>query len=51
MAGEGHILLAANNLSPVRIKQTLILHIPEHCPTPSQQKPQIIIITLIIDLI
>lgn len=37
MVGDGPVLhsrvpFAANNLSPMRIKQTLILHIPEHSP-------------------
>lgn len=58
--GDGPVLhsrvpFAANNLSPTRIKQTLILHIPERSP-PScslrlQQKPQSLSRLLIIDLV
>lgn len=52
MEGDGSVLhtrvpCAANNLSPTRIKQTLILHIPEHSPSPLvlTKAPIVIIIT------
>lgn len=51
MVGNGPVLhsrdpFSANNLSPMRIKQTLILHIPEHSPSRSvSTKAPIITIT------